>query len=355
MRLFLCFFLSTIFFACTSENQPASQEKKLKKEQFIGETMGTTLSISYLDSMEMDFSVELSDLLIEINNSVSTYIETSEISIFNHEKDSLHVASDSHFARNYNLAKQIYQQTNGWFNPSVMPLVNYWGFGYTEKKMVEQSDSLAIKNLVALVQFDSIKMQNSAPNQLLFTKRIKGLELDFSAIAKGDAVDQVGLLLESFGINNYFVEIGGEVRARGATISGFNWRTGIRSPKESNATKELQVAVQLPNLSLATSGNYENYYEDKNTGMKYAHTINPKTGYPEKNRLLSASVFAPNCSTADAFATAFMAMGLDKAFALASTLPELEAYFIYSAEDGALQIKYTPKVEAFMKISKQEE
>lgn len=337
--------------ACTSENSSSSSEKKLKKEQFIGETMGTTLSIAYLDSTGIDFSTELSDLLIEINNSVSTYIKTSEISTFNHEKDSLLVSSKGHFARNYTLAKQIYQQTEGWFNPSVMPLVNYWGFGYTEKKMVEQSDSLAIKNLLALVQFDSIKVQEAESSQLLFTKTIKGLELDFSAIAKGDAVDQVGLFLEHLGIHNYFVEIGGEVRARGTTMNGFNWRTGIRSPKE-NSAKELQVAVQLPNLSLATSGNYENYYEDKKTGMKYAHTINPKTGYPEKNQLLSASVFAPNCSTADAFATAFMAMGLDKAFALASALPELEAYFIYSAEDGTLKVKHTPEVSRFMDLNK---
>ncbi len=352
MRLFFFFLFSSLLFACASEQATAPEQKKLKKERFIGETMGTTLSISYLDSTEIDLSTQLGDLLIDINNAVSTYIETSQISIFNHEKDSLWVGTDSHFARNYNLAKEIYQQTDGWFNPSVMPLVNYWGFGYTEKKMVEKMDAAAIKNLVELVQFDSIKVQNMADHQLLFTKKIKGLELDFSAIAKGDAVDQIGLLLERLGIDNYFVEIGGEVRARGTTTSGFSWRTGIRSPKENSATKELQVAVQLPNLSLATSGNYENYYEDKNTGMKYAHTINPKTGYPEKNQLLSASVFAPNCATADAFATAFMAMGLEKAVALASKLPDLEAYFIYSAEDGTLQVKYTPRVEDFMDLTK---
>jgi len=341
-----------MFLACTSETSNDSGQKKLKKEQFVGETMGTTLSISYLDSTGMDFSAELSTLLIDINNAVSTYIKASEISIFNHEKDSLFVPLEGHFARNYNLAKQVYQQTDGWFNPSVMPLVNYWGFGYTEKKMVAQTDSLTIKKLLQLVQFDSIKVQNIPPNQLLFTKTIKELELDFSAIAKGDAVDQLGLLLERLGIHNYFVEIGGEVRARGTTMNGFNWRTGIRSPQENRAAKELQVAVQLQDLSLATSGNYENYYEDKNTGMKYAHTINPKTGYPEKNQLLSASVFAPDCSTADAFATAFMAMGLEKAFALASERPELEAYFIYSAEDGTLKIKHTPKVTDFMDLNK---
>ncbi|WP_052597879.1 FAD:protein FMN transferase [Aureispira sp. CCB-QB1] len=352
MRLLFIFLLSSLLGACLSTNPTSEQESKLKKEQFVGETMGTTLSIAYLDSTGMDFSQQLSDLLIDINNAVSTYIKTSEISILNHEKDSLYVAQDGHFARNYALAQQIYQQSDGWFNPTVMPLVNYWGFGYKEKKMVAQTDSSTIKNLLSLVQFDSIKVQKAATNQLLFTKNIDGLELDFSAIAKGDAVDQVGLLLESLGIDNYFVEIGGEVRARGTTISGFPWRTGIRSPRENSSTKELQVAVQLDDLSLATSGNYENYYEDKNTGMKYAHTINPKTGYPEKNQLLSASVFASNCATADAFATAFMVMGLEKAFELANELPELEAYFIYSDTNGNLQVKYTSKVEDFMQLGK---
>lgn len=352
MRRLILFFMCFSLLACTSEKNKDTQQKKLKKEQFIGETMGTTLSITYLDSTGIDLSTPLSDLLIAINTSVSTYINTSEISTFNHEKDSLLVTSNSHFNRNYQLAKQIYQQTNGWFNPSVMPLVNYWGFGYTEKKMVENTDTSIIKNLLQLVQFDSIIVQEVGSDQLLFTKNIKGLELDFSAIAKGDAVDQVGLLLESLNIEHYFVEIGGEIRARGTTISGFPWRTGIRSPKENSSTKELQVAVQLTDLALATSGNYENYYEDKNTGMKYAHTINPKTGYPEKNQLLSASVFASNCATADAFATAFMAMGLDKAFQLANELPQLEAYFIYSDSNGNLQVKQTPKVDNFMQLGK---
>lgn len=348
--IFLCIGLLCCLFSCTSDPTSTS-EKQLKKEQFIGETMGTSFSIAYLDSTGIDLSTALNDLLIDINKAVSTYEKDSEISTFNKKTDSLYVTADGHFARNYGLARYVYQHTNGWFNPSVMPLVNYWGFGYTEKKMVAQIDSSALEQLLALVQFDSIRVTELPNQQLLFTKYQEGLQLDFSAIAKGDAVDQVGLLLESLNIHNYFVEIGGEVRARGTTISGFNWRTGIRSPQEGS-NKELQVAVELENMSLATSGNYINYYEDEATGMKYAHTINPHTGYPEKNQLLSASVFAQDCAKADAFATAFMAMGLDKAFEIASQLPELEAYFIYSTDQGELNVKYTPKVANFMKLGK---
>lgn len=353
MKTLFFFAIFILILSCTSETKEKSS--KLKKEQFIGETMGTTFSITYLDSTGTDFANELNDLLIDFNKSVSTYDKKSVISAFNQQADSIYIPENGHFARNYRIAKYVYEQTNGWFNPSVMPLVNYWGFGYTEKKMVAKTDSSIIKKLLQRVHFDSIRVTKTANNQLLFTKSIPNLALDFSAIAKGDAVDQVGLFLEKRNIYNYYVEIGGEVRARGTTISGFNWRTGIRSPKEGAASNELQVAVELANLSLATSGNYENYYEDETTGAKYAHTINPHTGYPEKNQLLSASVFAKDCATADAFATSFMAMGLDKAFELASNLPELEAYFIHSTADGTLEVKYTPKVAEFMQLGKKNE
>ncbi len=334
----LCFFL----LASCVENLP-NKETTLKKEQITGETMGTTFSVSYWDSTGIDLLLDLQNLLLEINNSVSTYIEDSEISRFNYG-DSLFVKKDGHFARNFLLAKEIHKKTGGWFNPAVMPLVNYWGFGYNKKEIVTDVDSAFVKTLLKLVVFDSITI-GEKEDHCLFLKHKAGVELDFSAIAKGDAVDEVGRLLEQLGIHNYFVEIGGEVRARGKTATGFYWRTGIRVPKENANARDLQTAVELSNLSLATSGNYENYYEDKTTKVKYAHTINPHTGYPEKNTLLSASVFARDCATADAFATAFMAMGLKKAYSLASQLPEIDAYFVFSDINGDLKEKYTPKVK----------
>jgi len=342
----LSFFILIIVLlvSCT---ETATKESSLKKEQLIGKTMGTTFSISFLDSMDTDPSTEVENLLVAINKSVSTYQKDSEISIFN-QGDSLLVDREGHFVRNFALAKEVYTKSKGWFNPTVMPLVNYWGFGYTAQKMVTQADSTAIKELLTFLQFDSIRVEER-DSQLLFVKQKKDIELDFSAIAKGDAVDQVGLLLESKGIDNYFVEIGGEVRARGMAAEGFDWKVGIRVPKENTATNELQVAIKLSNLALATSGNYENYHKNKTTGAKYAHTINPHTGYPEKNNLLSASIFAENCATADAFATACMAMGLEKAFSLVSELPEIEAYLIYSDENGNLKEKFTPKAKKLMK------
>jgi thiamine biosynthesis lipoprotein len=308
--------------------------------------MGTTFEITFLDSTGIDLMLPIQQLLIDINNAVSTYVDTSEISIFN-QKDSLIVDNGGHFHRNYTNAQKIYAQTEGWFNPTVMPLVNYWGFGYTEKKMITKVDSSKIDSLLSLVAFETIssKTINTTTTYYKPTSNT-GIQLDFSAIAKGDAVDEIGRLLEKNSISNYFVEIGGEIRTRGTTSSGFAWRTGIRQPQEKSSQTNLQMIVELKNKALATSGNYENYHEDPTTGQKYAHTINPQTGYPERNNLLSASVLTPECGTADAFATAFMAMGLETAWEIAIKNPDIEAYFIYVDEKGEIKEKMTEGIKA---------
>lgn len=339
----------SLFTACNQPSPTSMSRRSLTKQQFAGETMGTTLSIVYLDSMDLDFSQELTQLLLDINQEVSTYIKDATISIFNQQQDSVCLYRKGHFYKNYQLARHIYEQSNGWFNPTVMPLVNYWGFGYTQKRMVRNTTKEHIDSLKALVNFDALRLLSHPSNDSVWlVKSLSAIELDMSACAKGYAVDQVGLLLEALGLEHYFVEIGGEVRARGYTLSGFPWRTGIRQPVEGSATNALQVAVNLENYSLATSGNYENFYVDSATGFKYAHTLNPHTGYPEKNELLSASVFALDCGTADGFATAFMAMGLDSAYQLAHRHPNLEAYFVYSTTDGTLKTRQTAGVAAFL-------
>jgi FAD:protein FMN transferase len=346
--VFICFALPVVLMFSCKENINKEQNK-LTKENIKGETMGTTFSVSYLDSNNIDPLPEMEQLLLDFNSSVSTYISDSEISKFN-QGDSLWVMTGGHFYRNFMLAKDVYDKSDAWFNPAVMPLVNYWGFGYTSKKIVADVDSSKVKELKKLIQFDSVSHHISG-NQCLFFKKINGLELDFSAIAKGDAVDEVGRLLESKGIYNYFVEIGGEIRARGKTVSGYYWRTGIRVPDEKSNNNEMQLALELKDLSVATSGNYENFFQDKTSGLKYAHTINPHTGYPEKNSLLSASVFAKDCATADAFATAFMAMGLEKSWKMVHQLSYIDACFIYSDDIGNVKIKYSEKISDLMELN----
>ena len=346
-RVLLCtLLLAYCCVACIESPDP--QEPSFKKDQLVGETMGTTFSVAYLyKDRPKELGAPLTELLIAYNQAVSTYINNSDISLLNEGNDSTMVlANTNYLIENLRMAKEVHRQSDGWFNPCVMPLVNYWGFGYTKKKMITQVDSLVVDSLLTLVDFDAVQWEAQGDSiRLTWRPRV---QLDLSACAKGDAVDRVCYALDSLGIDNYFVEIGGEVRAKGATAAGFPWRTGIRKPKEGSALNALQVAVQLQDRALATSGNYENYYVDSTTGTKYAHTINPHTGYPEKNTLLSASVFAPTCGEADAFATAFMAMGLEKAFALAQRLPQLEAYFVYSREDGSLSTRQTTKVAKYL-------
>lgn len=331
---------------CQPNQAPTPLSSEVRTERFTGKTMGTTFSVIFLDTNEVDLMQPIQQLLIDINNAVSTYVDTSEISKFN-QQDSIEVRNGGHFDRNYTNARSIYHQTQGWFNPTVMPLVNYWGFGYTDQKMVKTIDSTEINALLQLVDFDNILMTKKDSTTVYYKAAAKkNIQLDFSAIAKGDAVDQIGRLFEQQGIFDYFIEIGGEIRTRGTTASGFAWRTGIRKPQEKNQKEDLQMIVELQDKALATSGNYENYHEDKVTGLKYAHTINPNTGYPERNSLLSASVLAEDCATADAFATAFMAMGLEKAFEIATQNPNIDAYFIYADSTGTLQEQITAGMQA---------
>ncbi len=337
-------FIFLILISCTAE-----QEDTLL--QLRGKTMGTTYSILYRDSLARDFSSQIDSLLKAYNQEVSTYIPDSRISQLNKSEDGILVSGDdptssNHFLRNFKLAKQVYKDTEGWFNPAVMPLVNYWGFGYTEKKAVAIADSMLVDSLLTLANFDAFSLMEQRGGTLVVKKQA-AQQLDFSAIAKGDGVDVLGRFLESQGIQHYMAEIGGEVRARGYQQDTLGWLLGINVPKSEASIRAMQTKVALINMSLATSGNYRNFHEVN--GVKYAHTINPHTGYPEQNRLLSVSVFAKDCALADALATGCMAMGLEKAWQLINNLKGVEAYFIFSDKEGNLEVKFTDQVGSWLR------
>ncbi len=301
-----------------------------KAEKFLeieGSTMGTTYHVKYLDDNGVNYKAPVDSVLILFNQSLSTYIPESEISTFN-SKLSLNFKSE-YFLPVLEKSKEVYLASEGAFDPTVMPLVNAWGFGF---KNQENIDSLKIDSILAFVGFEHVKYTDS-----ILIKDRQGVMLDFSAIAKGYGVDVVGELLESKGITNYMVEIGGEVRCRGKNNKGNIWLIGIDNPKYNEDGKSIKATVKLENISLATSGNYRNFYI-KN-GVKYAHTINPKTGYPVNHSLLSASVFAKDCMTADAYATAFMVMGHEKAIKL-SEKNGLLVYLIYQNEKGGKEETY---------------
>ncbi len=344
MQKALSFLILLILLSCGSE--PAKQTGLVATAavKLEGKTMGTYYRVTYLDAGERDFQEDIDQLLIEINQEVSTYIDTATISLINQSAErfswpeNVDEARLAHFMRNFEVARMVFEKTDGNFDPTVMPLVNYWGFGYTEKKPVTDVDRKVIDSLMQYVGFAKVALDQQEGHFQL-QKTAPDVQLDFSACAKGYAVDAVGELLEKQGVANYLVDIGGEARAKGQSPRGDDWKIGINVPKEGAAVDDIQVAVPLLNQAVATSGNYRNFYEVD--GVKYSHTINPKTGFPERSRLLSVSVFAPSCAVADAYATAFMVMGYDQAKMLAAQLPEIEAYFIVSQEDGTLQTDYT--------------
>ncbi|MCO6475644.1 MAG: FAD:protein FMN transferase [Phaeodactylibacter sp.] len=334
-----------LLLGCSSGDQPPSANY-IKLE---GRTMGTTYHITYSDGQQRDYQQSIDSLLEIVNLEVSTYIGQSTISRFNQADSTLNLSydprteategySNHHFLANYFKAGEVYEASEGYFDPTIMPLVNYWGFGYTPKKVVGEVDSMAVDSLMEFVGFEKVTLAIKGQDSLL-VKAAPGVQLDFSALAKGYGVDAVAGLLTSKGIGHYMVEIGGEVAARGQSPRGGDWKIGINVPREEAGAQDIQTAVPLHNLALATSGNYRNFYEAN--GQKYSHTISPFTGFPERSILLSASVFAPDCMTADAYATAFMAMGLERAFALASRLPDVEGYFLFNQEDGTLGVRYT--------------
>ncbi len=303
-----------------------------------GETMGTYYRVTFRDSTDRDFKTGIDSLLAAINMEVSTWIDSSLISRFNQSADSVIVSRQrKHFLLNLREARRVYRLTDGAFDPTVMPLVNYWGFGYEGRKPVTEVDSHRIDSLMQFVGMDKITLIEGDP--MVVRKSLPGVQLDFSGIAKGYGVDAIGAWLQERGLGHYLVDIGGEVKAQGRSPRGDDWRVGINLPEETAGLQEIQTSTPLRNRAIATSGNYRNYYEVN--GTKYSHEINPATGFPERSTLLSASVFAADCMTADAFATAFMIMGTERAYKTASRLSGVEAYFIFSKTDGEMGIRYT--------------
>ena len=292
--------------------------------EISGTTMGTIgYSIKYFNEDGKDFSDDIDSLLKVWNLSLSTYIPESEISRFNKNEGCFSFESP-YFYPVLRASKEVYENSRGAFDPTVGPIVNAWGFG-PDKSMLP--DSATVDHLLGLVGFNKISFDNSK-----VCKKIPGVKLDFSAVAKGYAVDVVAGYLQSNGIENLLVEIGGELICKGTKNNNMPWRTAIEDPSVEVYERKMLAVVNLKDRAVATSGNYRNYYVQD--GIKYVHTINPATGYPISHRLLSASVFAENCMLADAYATAFMVTGLDGAKSILDLVPSLDAYLIYSGENG---------------------
>ena len=300
-----------------------------------GTTMGTIgYSVKYFCETGTDYSTEVDSLLKVWNQSLSTYIPESEISRFNYGSDCFEFESE-YFLPVLEASREVFQNTHGAFDPTVGPLVNAWGFG-PDKAMAPDSSEVA--ELMTLVGFDKISFDEQH-----ICKSNPGIKLDFSAIAKGYAVDVVAEFLESKGIHDLLVEIGGELICKGTKPDRQPWRTAIEDPTVGQYERKVLEIVQMKNQAVATSGNYRNYYVKD--GVKYVHTIDPSTGFPIVHTLLSASVFADNCMLADAYATAFMVLGVQKSIEVLNQNPDIDAYLVYSGDDGETKTYVTERIK----------
>jgi thiamine biosynthesis lipoprotein len=311
------------------------QGQYIKTAGFI---QGTSYHITYESKKGRNLQHEIDSLLAAFDQSVSIYLPASVISRINQNDPA--VEADETFIAVFNKSAEVWKETGGAFDITVAPLVNAWGFGFTASSA---TDSAAIDSLLQYVGMDKVwlsgkKIIKSHPNVML----------DLNAIAQGFSVDLVSEYFESLGIKNYMVEIGGEVRTRGRNDKGKRWRIGIDKPVEGNMIpgSNLQTILQLDRRSLATSGNYRKFYE-KN-GIKYSHTINPATGFPAMSNLLSATIIADDCMTADAYATACMVFGLEKSIDFLSRHSFLDAYLIFSNERGEYNVYSTNGFERYL-------
>lgn len=313
------------------------------KAEFIDNTgliFGTTYSMTYESPDGIDFQDAVHHHLMEVvDNTLSTFNPKSTISLINTNQEH---QTDSAFEKVYFQAKYISEVSNGAFDMTVAPLVNSWGFGYKNKDHLLPTEE-EVNALLEIVGYSNIHLEN---HQLI--KKYPATTLDASAIAKGYSVDVAADFLESKGICNYMVEIGGEIRVGGFNKKGDKWRLGIDQPIEDLTLnhRALDTIIHLTDMALATSGNYRQfYYKD---GNRYSHTIDPISGYPVNHTLLSATVLAPDCMTADAIATACMVMGAERSIELAEKLEDIDVYLIVD-NNGKNQEVFSKGLKQYLK------
>jgi thiamine biosynthesis lipoprotein len=329
-----------LFLFILSFNGVHSQESLLFIE---GVAQGTTYHITYIDAKNRDFKPKIEKILKDFDLSVSTYIPNSIISKIN--SNIKNVKLDKYFITCFNKAKEVWKNTDGAFDPTVYPIVNAWGFGPGKKQKI---DKQKIDSMMQFVGFDLIEIQGKK-----IVKKEPRVALDFNAFAQGYSVDVVSDFLVSKGIISFVVEIGGEVYAKGKNSNGLFWTVGIENPIDNKIdVNPLKAIANLDDLAVATSGNYRRFVVED--GIKYAHHIDPKTGFPTKNNLLSASVFSKNCISADAYATGILVMGLEKAKLFLASHSELQAYLIYSDDSGNYQVYETPGIKTIIKEVEEE-
>ena len=307
------------------------RQRSMAYQHDTGFIFGTVYHVTY--QYNRDLKDEIEAELNKVDNSLSPFNNQSVITAVNQNKNP---EVNEMFSDVFNLAEQVSQETDGAFDITVAPMVNLWGFGF--KKGISPSKQ-KIDSLRQIVGYKKVSLRDGH-----VIKADKRIMLDCSAIAKGYGSDVVARYLRSKGITNFMIEIGGEIVTSGKSEKRLPWKIGVTKPTDDslNTNQELETVLNVTDTAMATSGNYRNFYYKG--GKKYAHTIDPKTGYPVQHSLLSSTVLASNCATADAYATAFMVLGIDKAKVVLQKHPELMAYFIYAGPDGKMKVWFSPSL-----------
>ncbi len=318
LRTIFLYFICLVIFSCNGQQNKASYEK------ISGYTQGTTYHITYKSATNDDLQKLIEEKLIFFDKIFSIYDSSSMVSRINNNDTNVFI--NHFFYTLYKRSYDIYQSSSGLFDITIGPLVNAWGFGITANKNPSKK---SIDSLLQFLGMDKIQIKN---NKLI--KSDKRIKLDFNAIAQGYAVDFISKYLDSLNIDNYLVEIGGELYAKGVNDKNEKWKIGIEKPIEGNNEqgKYIQAVIEISNKAVSTSGSYRKFYIEN--GVKYSHTINPKTGYPIKNTLLSVTIVANDCTTADGMATACMVMGVDESIRFLSKYPDISALLIFNDSTG---------------------
>jgi len=318
----------------------------LDSKVIAGDTQGTTYRIIIVDDKVDVSKSEIDSLFHSFDLSLSTYVPNSTVSALNNAIDSIKVIDETgFFKRCYNLSQEVFKSTSGYFDPSVFPLVEGWGFMKNLETPLNQTE---VDSLLTFVDFNpgNNHVLSFNNDEISLHKMISGFKMDFNAVAQGLSVDVVDDFLKTRGYKNYYIEIGGELLVRGFNREREQWKIGIDSPIENSKSRKLENVLQITNKAIATSGNYRKFYEID--GVKYAHSLNPKTGFPVQHSLLSVTVISDNCAKSDALATAFMVMGVEKTLDWLKLNNDVDAYLIYDDGSGGFKREMSKGFEKYL-------
>ncbi|MBT0609123.1 FAD:protein FMN transferase [Aequorivita echinoideorum] len=315
MKKFVFLTIAVLLFSCG--------KKKSQPILLQGEAFGTTYTIQFYSDKNIEVKKGIDSVIEAVNKSVSTYISDSDISKINRGDST--VVVDSIFREVFLISSEINKKTNGYFDPTIGVLRNAYGFGDT--KPLREIDSYTLDSLMEFVGFQKVALNPDGT----ISKESAQIYFDFNAVAKGFGIDCIGRYLETKGVKDYLIELGGEILTKGENVEkNQDWIVGIESVDSKLEDRSFEATVRLKNVGMASSGNYRKFRIDSASGKKYVHTINPLTGSAEKSDVTSSTVIAPTCAIADAYATSFMALGLKKSKELLQTLPNVDVYLTYS-------------------------